>query len=141
MLKVEAIATIIEYESSLLAAKLPALSDVNGITEPAEAPAEDLEGRAEKKLGKIDVIFDDLLDTVKDKPEAEQEALKILIGQMRQSAEAMKELSDMEHLQEMKEAMFENWQRLKEAAGEDPALLAAIQQWGGKICCRRCDLS
>ncbi len=93
----------------------------------------DERGRSEKNLDKIDEIFGDLLDTVKDRPEAEQEALKILIGEMRQSAEDMREVRNLEHLQEMKEAMLANWQRLKEAAGGDPVLLTAIQQWGKRF--------
>lgn len=102
------------------------------ISTDSDTDAEDKK-RTEKKLDKTDKIFDDLLDEIKDSPEAKREALAILIAQMRQGAIQMKDVSDLEHLQEMKELMLTNWGKLRELAGGDEQLLKTINDWGTKF--------
>jgi hypothetical protein len=105
-----------------------------GIKKDAPAEEKKKEGTSsEKKIGKIDEIFDELLDKVKDAPEAEQEALKILIQQLKQIGEQMKQVRDMKHLQEVKKLMMEHWKELEKLAGGDPNLLKTIQDWGKKF--------
>jgi|SRR3989344_4410526 len=82
---------------------------------------------------KIDKIFNELLESVKDAPEAKKEALKILIGQMRQIAEQLKQTRDMRHMEALKREMLENWQKLVEMTNGDSALLKAITEWGKKF--------
>jgi hypothetical protein len=84
----------------------------------------------EEKIGKIDEIFDELLDKVKDAPEAQREALRIIIQQMHQIGDQMKQVRDMKNLQEMKTLMMKNWKELEKLAGGDPQLLKTIQDWG-----------
>ena len=69
------------------------------------------------------ILFDELLDKVKDAPEAQQEALKILIQQIRQIGEQMRQVRDMKNLQEMKKLMMQHWKELEELAGGNPELL------------------
>lgn len=88
---------------------------------------------SEEKIGKIDEIFDELLDKVKDAPEAQREALKILVSQLRQIGEQMKQVRDMKNLQEMKTLMMKNWKELEELAGGNPKLLKTIQDWGKRF--------
>lgn len=98
-----------------------------------DAEKEKKDNTTEDKIGKVDEIFDELLEKVKDAPEAQQEALKILIQQMRQIGEQMKQVRDMKNLQEMKTLMMKNWKELEELAGGDPELLKTIQSWGRKF--------
>lgn len=86
-----------------------------------------------EKLEKVDGVFDELLDKVKDAPEAKKRALEILIGQMNQIAGQMKEARDLRHLQEMKRQMLENWQELERLTGDDKELLLSVQNWGRKF--------
>ncbi len=87
-------------------------------------------GRIGEKLDKVDEIFDNLLDKVKNSPEAEIEARRILINQMREDAKKMKTAADMAELQELKMAMLRNWKQLRKQTEKEPALLEGIQAWG-----------
>ncbi|MEI8339434.1 MAG: hypothetical protein WCF94_02100 [bacterium] len=93
-------------------------------------PTEAKENDIEKKNNKVDAIFDELLNRVKDSPEAQRVALNVLISQMREIGQQMKEVRDLKHLQEMKVLMMKNWKELKELAGGDPNILTAIKEWG-----------
>jgi uncharacterized protein YaaR (DUF327 family) len=105
-----------------------------GVVPDKKAGEEKKEGTSsEEKIGKIDEIFDELLDKVKDAPEAQQEALKILIGQMRQIGEQLKQVRDIKNLHEIKKLMMKHWEELNELAKGNPELLRSIQNWGKKF--------
>jgi hypothetical protein len=87
----------------------------------------------ENRINKIDEIFNNLLDRVKDAPEVQKEALKILIGQMKQIGEQMKQVRDIKNLQEIKILMMRHWDELNESASGNPELLKSIQSWGKKF--------
>lgn len=93
----------------------------------------DKENTTEEKIGKIDEIFDELLDEVKDAPEAQKEALKILVQQLRQIGEQLRQVRDLKHLHELKRLMMKNWRELEELADGNPDLLKNIQKWGKKF--------
>lgn len=84
----------------------------------------------EKKNNIVDEKMNDLLVLAGDSPEAEQEAVKIFIGQMEQIGEQMKLVRDAENLQELKLLMAKHWEELQAAAGGNPELLNSIQNWG-----------
>jgi len=105
--------------------------DEKGIDVEGELVKE-MDGSSEK-LEKIDNIFLELLDEVKDSPEAKKEVLETLIKQMQQIAEQVKQIRDIEHLQETKEAMLANWNKLVELTKDEPELLEKIQNWGKRF--------
>ena len=82
---------------------------------------------------RIDEIFVELLDAIKDSPEAKKEALEVLAKQIQQIAEQIKQTRDIEHLQEVKVTMLENWNKLVELTKDDSKLLEKIQAWGNKF--------
>lgn len=92
-----------------------------------------LESSSVKDIEKIDDIFSDLLDSVKDAPEVKQEALKILIAQMRQIGEQMRQVRDANNLQELKALMLKHWAELTELTKDNPELFKSIQEWGKKF--------
>lgn len=92
-----------------------------------------MEKPIEKRIGKIDDIFDNLIDKVKDAPELKKKALEICIQQFRQIAEQMKQVRDMENLQELKKIMMEHWKELNILADGDVELLTSIQEWGNEF--------
>jgi|GEM_PF-2377452 len=100
---------------------------------PKKRAEQNEEGETEKKINKVDKIFDDLLDQVKNRPEAERQALTTLLEQMRQIAGEMREVRDLQHLQEMKVTMLNNWEKLKELTGGDENLLKTINEWGNRF--------
>lgn len=86
-----------------------------------------------EKIEKIDEIFSELLDAVKDSPEAKREVLETLIKQTQQIAEQIKQVRDINHLQEIKVDMLKNWNELFELTKDNPELLGKIQGWGKKF--------
>lgn len=105
------------------------LSSANGVTDNTK----DGEHATEKRLTKTDEAFDELMALAADSPEAKREAVIAMVGQIRQISAQMTHVRDMQHLQELKVMMLNNWGELKNLTGEDEALLAEIQAWGDKF--------
>lgn len=97
--------------------------------EPSK-PEKPEESNSESKNKKIDEIFDDLLEEVKNHPEAKKVALETLIKGMKQTAEDMKQVRDQQQLHEKKLLMMKFWKELNAEAGGDSELLNKIQEWG-----------
>lgn len=89
--------------------------------------------KTEKDLGKLDRIFGELLDKVKSAPEAEREALNILVGHLQRKAEHLATIEGMQHLAQTKQEMLKLWQDLETATAGKPELRVGIQDWGQKF--------
>lgn len=87
----------------------------------------------EKHSEKVDEIFDELLDKAKDSPEAEKAAIEILVSQMRQISEQIKQTRDIRHLHELKKMMLKHWRELNDLAEGKPELIKAVTEWGKKF--------
>ncbi len=97
-------------------------------TEPDNTEAAPLS--VDEHVGKVDKVFHDLMAEAATFPEAKKAAVEILVKNMKQIAEQMKQSRDLRGLHEMKMQMMEQWDELVTLAGEDPELIGRIQQWG-----------
>lgn len=82
------------------------------------------------RMKTIDEAFDEILDKVKDSPEARQIVLRAAIEQMRQISEQLKRVRDAEQLHELKKMMIQKWKELNDLTKDQPELLEQIQNWG-----------
>lgn len=93
---------------------------------------EDKKEEEEKEPDKIGEVFDELIDKVKDSPEAEDKALNVLIEQIHQIGEQMREERDVKHYLKLQKTMVEHWQKLEEMTKDNPQLLAELNEWKKK---------
>lgn len=104
-----------------------------GQTQGVDAEGEPQRAGTEQRLGRMDQAFDELVDLVKDAPEARREALRVVVAQMRMIGEGMRNLRQADLIQEAKKQMLGHWEELKTLTRGNPALLSAIQDWGARL--------
>lgn len=106
----------------------------HGSPETEEKPDKPEKDHLETHLRRMDKIFNELLDdVVPNSPEAKRATIEIAVNDLYAVAENMAHLRNIEAMQEMKEAMLENWRRLQELTNGDPEQLRRINEWGKRF--------
>ncbi len=90
-----------------------------------------------ERIEGVDDFFDKILKEVEGSPEVQdatkKEAIEILIQQIREQVEQLKQIRDMKRLHEIKIEMGKRWKELEEFVDGDKKLLESIQNWGRKF--------
>lgn len=100
--------------------------------EEAKRGNSDLEN-VEERLNSTSESFDELLDAVKNAPEAKRVAMEAFINDMKKQAEQMSKVRDMKNFNELKRVMIKQWKELQAAAADDPETLKSINNWGNEF--------
>jgi hypothetical protein len=81
----------------------------------------------------LTAIFVELVKDFGETDEAKKIAFETAIRHFRDTAEQIKKVTDMAHLQKLKKQMLEQWKELEKLTGGDKEKLEKIREWGRKF--------
>lgn len=131
---VQALHATLKEEQQIISSLLPEGHEletkvkIREVKEKKSEEVKEIEGKDE-----IAKVMNDAIQRVKNHPEVDQAALKIVIDQMYQIAEQMREVREANHFQRLQRMMIEHWIRLKEMTKDHPELLKELEDWKSKF--------